>query len=115
MGEDDDNHYTSVDAVEPGQPDRPLAPGTNVNGYIVEGVLGQGGMGVVYGVTHGVIGKKAAIKVLRSEVSLSPITVERFVQEARAVNQIGHPNIVNMYDVGQDGDMRWAIHERWGE
>ena len=82
-----------------------LAPGTNVGGYLVEDVLGSGGMGVVYGATHPLIGKRAAIKVLKPELSHEPAAVERFVTEARAVNQIGHPNIVDIFDFGalEDG------------
>jgi len=57
-------------------------------------------MGVVYSATHPVIGKRAAIKILRGEVSSSPGAVARFIQEARAVNQIGHPNIVDIFAFG---------------
>jgi serine/threonine protein kinase len=77
-----------------------LAPGSNVGGYIIEGLLGGGGMGVVYAAAHPLIGKRAAIKVLKPELSHEPAAVERFVNEARAVNQIGHPNIVDIFDFG---------------
>jgi serine/threonine-protein kinase len=83
-----------------------LAPGTNVGGYVVEDVLGSGGMGVVYAATHPLIGKRAAIKVLKPELSHEPAAVERFVTEARAVNQIGHPNIVDIFDFGALDDGR---------
>jgi serine/threonine-protein kinase len=66
-------------------------------------------MGVVYSATHPVIGKRAAIKILRPEVSRSPIAVERFIQEARAVNQIGHRNIVDIFAYGALPDGR-AYH-----
>ena len=85
---------------------QPLAPGSDVGGYIVEGVLGKGGMGVVYAATHPVIGKRAAIKVLRAELSRDLTAVERFVIEARAVNQIGHPNIVDIFAFGMLPDGR---------
>jgi eukaryotic-like serine/threonine-protein kinase len=85
---------------------RQLAPGTNVGGYLVEDVLGTGGMGVVYAATHPLIGKRAAIKVLKPELSHEPAAVERFVTEARAVNQIGHPNIVDIFDFGALDDGR---------
>src|ERR1700742_4250945 len=74
-----------------------IGRGTEVGGYVIEGELGHGGMGVVYAARHPVIGKRAAIKILRPEVSRSPITVERFIQEARAVNEIGHPNIIDIF------------------
>jgi serine/threonine-protein kinase len=86
-----------------------IGPGTEIGGYVVDGELGHGGMGVVYSATHPVIGKRAAIKILRLDVSRSPISVERFIQEARAVNQIGHPNIVDIFAYGALPDGR-AYH-----
>ena len=117
MAEDrDSERLTVVDAVEPhgdhGDDDpigMRVGPGTEVGGYVIDGKLGHGGMGVVYSATHPVIGKRAAIKILRPEVSRSAITVERFIQEARAVNQIGHPNIVDIFAYGALPDGR-AYH-----
>jgi len=83
-----------------------LEPGRDVGGYVIDGVLGQGGMGTVYSATHPVIGKRAAIKVLKPELSKNPAAVERFVLEARAVNQIGHPNIVDIFAFGALPDGR---------
>src|SRR5688500_5143049 len=65
-----------------------LRPGTVVGEYVVEGKLGQGGMGAVYAATHPLIGKKAAIKVISDALCTDTAAVERFVQEARSVNQI---------------------------
>ena len=118
MVEDRDSERLTdvVDAVRPigdHGDDDPLGmrigTGTEVGGYVVDGVLGQGGMGVVYSARHPVIGKRAAVKILRLEVSRSPIAVERFIQEARAVNQIGHPNIVDIFAYGALPDGR-AYH-----
>ncbi len=86
-----------------------LGPGMDVGGYLIDREIGRGGMGTVYSATHAVIGKRAAIKVLRPEVSKNPITVERFIQEARAVNQIGHPNIIDIFAFGALPDGR-AYH-----
>ena len=102
MVEDRDSERLTdvVDAVSQGDDDpigMRIGPGTEVGGYLIDGVLGHGGMGVVYSATHPVIRKRVAIKILRPEVSQSPIAVERFIQEARAVNQIGHPNIVDIF------------------
>jgi serine/threonine protein kinase len=83
-----------------------LGPGTEIGGYMVDGELGHGGMGIVYSATHPLIGKRAAIKVLKPELSKEPAAVDRFIREARAVNQIGHPNIVDIYDFGQLPDGR---------
>ena len=89
--------------------DMRLGPGTDVGGYIIEGEIGKGGMGFVYSATHPLIGKRAAIKVLKPEVSKSQIALERFLLEARAVNQIGHPNIIDIFAFGQLPDGR-AYH-----
>ncbi len=102
VSSDDDDEEITAKAPE-------LRTGTDVGGYLIEGELGRGGMGVVYAATHPVIGKRAAIKVLRSEVSRSAVTVERFIQEARAVNQIGHRNIVDIFAFGTLPDGR-AYH-----
>ena len=60
-----------------------LAPGTMIGEYQIEDRVGHGAMGVVYGAVHPVIGKRAAVKVMRSFLSHSPEAIERFVQEAR--------------------------------
>jgi len=86
------------------RPDQVL--GTDVGGYTIERELGRGGMGVVYAARHPMIGKRAAIKVLKPSLSSNPATVERFLQEARSVNQIGHPGIVDIFAYGSLPDGR---------
>ena len=94
-----------------------LDRGVDVGGYVIDGVLGQGAMGTVYSATHPMIGKRAAIKVLRPELSKTPAAVERFVLEARAVNQIGHPNIVDIFAFGalRDGRSYYVMDLLVGE
>lgn len=94
-------------------PDDELAPGTVVNEFVIERKLGHGGMGTVYGATHPVIGKRGAIKVLRMELCTDQKEVGRFVQEARAVNQIGHPNIVDVFAFGTLPDGRSYLIMEW--
>src|SRR5262249_44895218 len=79
--------------------------GTTVNGYVVRGKLGAGGMGIVYSGDHPVIGKRAAIKVLRPEIAENEEQVKRLVSEARAVNAVGHRGIIDVfgYDTLPDG------------
>jgi serine/threonine protein kinase/HD-like signal output (HDOD) protein len=74
--------------------------GTTIGPYKVVGVIGAGGMGRVYQAEHTFIGRKAAIKVLGGDVAPGEDAVSRFVTEARAVNQIRHPNIVEVTDYG---------------
>jgi serine/threonine-protein kinase len=80
--------------------------GTHVGEYRVERKLGEGGMASVYAAVHPLIGKRAAIKVMTPALSLDAYAVVRFVQEARAVNQIGHPNIVDVFSFGRLPDGR---------
>ncbi len=94
-----------------------LAAGTVVGEYAIEGKLGEGGMGVVFAATHPVIGKRAAIKVLRPGLCEDEIAIARFIDEARAVNRIGHPNIVDVFAFGELADgrsyfvMEWLVGE----
>ncbi|HEY5951732.1 MAG TPA: serine/threonine-protein kinase [Kofleriaceae bacterium] len=99
--------------MQEGQQDPALAPGTMVGEYRVEGIVGEGGMGQVYGAVHPVIGKRAAIKVLLPEICRNRQMVERFVMEARAVNQIGHPNIVDVFAFGALPDGRQYMVMEW--
>src|SRR5256885_8853096 len=86
--------------------DESLAPGTQVGEFEVEALLGQGGMGEVYRARHPVIGKRVAIKVMNRACSAHPINVARFETEAKAVNSIGHPNIVDIFSYGRIADGR---------
>jgi eukaryotic-like serine/threonine-protein kinase len=92
-----------------------LAPGTIAGDYRIERKLGEGAMGAVYGARHTLIGKRAAIKVIRSELSASRNAVDRFVLEAQAVNQIGHPNIVDVFGFGALDDGRSFFVMEWLE
>jgi serine/threonine protein kinase len=83
-----------------------LAAGTMVGEYIVDRLIGEGSFGKVYAATHPVIGKAAAVKVLGIEHAAKPQFVSRFVEEARAVNRIGHRGIVDIFAFGQLPDGR---------
>ena len=76
--------------------------GTTVSGYVVKGKLGSGGMGIVYEGEQPVIGKRVAIKVLRPEIAENPEQVKRLVEEARAVNTVGHRGIIDVFGFGAD-------------
>lgn len=83
--------------------------GTIVGNYRLVTELGSGGMGTVYYAEHQVIGRRAAIKVLRPEVSRDANVVSRFLTEARAANDIRHPNVVEITDIGRHDDLYYII------
>jgi serine/threonine protein kinase len=90
----------------------PPAPriGTMFAGYRIEGLLGQGGMGVVYRAEHPRLGAPVALKVMGPELATDEAFRERFVREARAAARLTHPNIVPIYDAGEwKGDLYLAM------
>ena len=75
--------------------------GTVVDGrYLIERILGEGGMGIVYRARHRVIDKRVAIKVLRKEMARDQEMTDRFVQEAQTASKIGNGHIVEITDFG---------------
>ncbi len=84
-----------------------LRPGTPIGEYVVADKLGEGGFGAVYRAEHPLIGKQVAIKVLSKRHSDDPTVVSRFVGEARAVNEINHSHIVDVFGFGRLPDGRF--------
>jgi serine/threonine-protein kinase len=80
--------------------------GSAIGNYDVVSQLGAGAMGEVYLGEHPDIGRKVAIKVLVATLSANAEMAERFVSEARAVNKINHPNIIQIFDFGKLDDGR---------
>jgi molecular chaperone DnaK len=78
--------------------DAPLPPGSVVGSYRLLGVIGRGGMGCVYRAEHTLLGRKVALKMLRRRFSGNREAVQRFIGEARAVNQIRHEHIIQITD-----------------
>ena len=74
--------------------------GTNIGNYAVTAAIGEGGMGSVYLAEHAILGRRAAVKVLRPELSTNSDIVGRFFNEARALTAIRHPSIVEIFDFG---------------
>ncbi len=96
--------------------DRPadeLSAGRAVGEYKVVSKVAEGGMGTVYRAAHPVIGKDAAVKVLSRNLSDRAGILRRFVDEARAVNKIRHPNIVDIFAFGALEDGRSYFVMEW--
>jgi serine/threonine protein kinase len=110
FGDDVDRCPVDDEALLPDQAftsaDVDLRAGDMVGEYKVEGKLGEGGFGAVYRAVHPVIGKTAAVKVLSRQWSSNPQMVSRFISEARAVNQIRHKNIIDIFAFGALPDGR---------
>jgi urea transport system substrate-binding protein len=79
-----------------------LPPGTRLGNYRLLTVLGQGGMGIVYRAENTLINRKAAVKVLPRSLSVDPVSRERFLREAGAAGKLQHPNVVALFDVGEE-------------
>lgn len=83
-------------------------PGDVVGGYAIQGVLGRGGMGIVYRAANPTLPRSDALKVLSSEYSNDPQFRARFEREATVASTLGHPNIVAVYSRGEtEGGQLW--------
>jgi eukaryotic-like serine/threonine-protein kinase len=86
--------------------------GQLIGSYQIKALIGEGGMGSVYLAEHVLIGRKAAIKILKKEFASDSTLVTRFLNEARATNAIGHPGIVEILDFGtMPGDIPYLVME----
>src|SRR5882724_13546323 len=74
--------------------------GQTVGNYDITAKLGEGGMGTVFLAEHPVIGSKVALKAILPQFARSAEVFSRFVNEAKAVNQIGHDHIIDITDFG---------------
>nr|XP_061810442.1 serine/threonine-protein kinase pkn3-like [Nerophis lumbriciformis] len=77
--------------------------------YRIVGLLGEGGVSVVYRAEHMLLMKHVALKLMRPELSSMPTARERFALEARSVCQLDHPNIVRVTDFGYANDGRMFL------
>jgi serine/threonine-protein kinase len=79
--------------------------------YRIERVLGTGGMGAVFEATHRVTGKRFAVKWLLPDLSSRSDAVKRFIREAQVAGRFEHPNVVEVYDVGQERGSFYMVME----
>jgi formylglycine-generating enzyme required for sulfatase activity len=91
-----------------------MAPGTAVGRFIVQGPLGAGGMGVVYGADDPVLGRKVALKLIHAdhgEGSASEEWRARLILEARSIARLSHPNVITVHEIGLHGDQPFVAME----
>jgi serine/threonine protein kinase len=82
-----------------------LEPGQQVGGYRLEGMMGRGGMGVVYKALQENLGRHVALKVLHPKRLGRQDAIDKFLQEARLAAGLSHPRLVQVLDVGYDGNV----------
>jgi eukaryotic-like serine/threonine-protein kinase len=86
-----------------------LVAGDRLGPYEIVGILGTGGMGIVYRARDSRLARDVALKVLRS--AATPELIERLQREARAAGSLNHPNIVAVFDVGTDAEVPYVVSE----
>lgn len=79
--------------------------------YDIEQQIGEGGMAIVYRARDTLLNRTVALKVLRSQFGNDDDFVARFHREAQAAASLSHPNVVNIYDIGQDDEMYYIVME----
>lgn len=81
------------------------------NRYEIISLVGQGGMADVYKAQDTILNRIVAIKILRQKLSEDPMTLVRFQREASAASRLSHPNVVDIYDVGEYNGMHYIVME----
>src|SRR5271169_5222987 len=89
----------------------PLATGTRLGPYEILSPLGAGGMGEVYRAHDSRLDRTVAIKILPSSFAADHDRLQRFAQEARAAAALNHPNILSIFDIGDDHGTTYVVSE----
>jgi eukaryotic-like serine/threonine-protein kinase len=88
-----------------------LSPGSKLGPYDILAAIGAGGMGEVYSARDARLNRDVAIKILPASFSTDPDRLRRFAQEARAAAALNHPNILSIYDIGDDHGAPYVVSE----
>ena len=81
------------------------------NRYALVQLIGEGGMASVFLAVDTILKREVAIKILRGELAKDPVALLRFQREANATTKLSHPNIVEVYDVGEDDGKNYIVME----
>src|SRR6187455_3634939 len=86
--------------------------GLKLGRYEIRAHLGTGGMGQVYlAQDTSELDRAVAIKLLPAEIASDPKWMQRFIREARTVSALNHPNVLTIYEFGQEGPSRYIVME----
>src|SRR5215471_3174877 len=89
-----------------------IPPNTTLGHYRMTSKLGAGGMGEVYlAQDTSELERTVAIKLLPPEVAADPKRMQRFIQEAKTVSALNHPNVLTIHEFGQEGTTRFIATE----
>lgn len=101
---------TTADPAPASSTTHTLALPTQIGGFRIRRIIGQGGMATVYLAEQVSLGRQVALKLMAPHITRHPQAVERFLREARAAAAINHPHVVGIIDVGQhDGQLYMAL------
>ncbi|HWS56076.1 MAG TPA: protein kinase [Pyrinomonadaceae bacterium] len=89
----------------------PLPPNTRLGRYGIRSQIGTGGMGEIYLATDSALGRDVALKVLPPRFASEPNRLARFVREAKAASALNHPNILTVFDVGEQSGTHFIVTE----
>src|SRR6266568_1829658 len=85
--------------------------GRSLGGYQLEEEIGRGSMGVVYRGKQIALGREVAVKVLPQTLARDASYIARFIREAQIIAGLNHPNIVHIYDAGQQNNLLYFVME----
>jgi len=88
-----------------------LTSGMKLGPYDIQSLLGAGGMGEVYRAHDSRLNRTVAIKVLPASFSADRDRLQRFAQEARAAAALNHPNILSIFDIGEEQGAPYVVSE----
>jgi serine/threonine protein kinase/Tol biopolymer transport system component len=88
-----------------------LSSGTKLGPYEIQSLVGAGGMGEVYRARDARLDRTVAIKILPASFSADPDRMQRFSQEARAAAALNHPNILSIFDIGDEKGSPYVVSE----
>src|SRR5262245_19245370 len=96
---------------DPPPEEMPVEPGATFHGLMVQALVARGGMGVIYRARKAGGNRDVALKILPRSLAMEEEFRLRFDREARALAGLNHPNIVNLFDFGVEGDLMFLVME----